>query len=188
MTPLYLASQILVLVGLVFDLTGRAMKKKTFVLLCMMIAVAFYIASYICLKQLLPAVINGIHMIRNIVYMRLNGKDKPFHSYFLPMSCAVLSSVPLIAVFWSDATDLFMLASVIILSLGLALKNMLTVRLCLIANNTLWCIYNFGFKGYANMACDAVNVLVSVIAILIYNVILPFGKRKKKNSFKTAEE
>lgn len=178
MTPLYIASQVLVFIGIAVDLVGRIMKNKKLVLIFTVVASAFYVSSYICLAAPLPAIINGVNVVRNFVYVFLNEKDKPFKSYIIPMILAILSTVPFVAIFWTSPMDLFMIASITVLTIGLAFKNMLSVRLSLILNSALWCVYNFSLKGYANMTCDIINMSISVVAIILYNVI-PYIKQKK---------
>ena len=144
---MYIASQVLVFTGIAVELIGRLMKSKRLVLVFLFIACLFYVSSYICLKSPLPAIINGINVLRSFTYAYLNEKNKPFKSYVFPIVLTVVLAVPFVVIFWTGPLDLFMLASVIVLSVGLAIKNMLTVRLCLMANNSMWAVYNFTIKG-----------------------------------------
>ena len=87
---MYITSQVLVFVGLIIDLIGRCLKHKNQILFFNVTASLFYVSSYLFLQSWLGAIANGLNLIRNIWYMRLDEKEYKPVSYVLP-ACLVTS-------------------------------------------------------------------------------------------------
>ncbi len=178
---LFIISQILAFVGTGIDLTGKVMKNKKGILVCLVTASALFVLSYVFLNSPLPAIINGIALGRNLIYTYLNSKQKPFKSFVIPMIISVALTTLAVGLLWTGPFDIIMIVSILLLSVGLAFKNTLIVRICLMFNSGIWIIYDFALGAFANVACDVTNILINLIATIIYHVILPRKAKRKEN-------
>ena len=73
---MYIASQVIVVLGLIIDLTGKALKNKKHILLFMAIASILFTLSYVLLQSPLPMIANFIAMVRSFWYLFLDEKKK----------------------------------------------------------------------------------------------------------------
>lgn len=184
---MFIISQILAFVGTGIDLTGKVMKNKKGILICLVTGSSLFVLSYIFLKSPLPAIINGIALVRNLIYTYLNSKQKPFKSFVPTLVISVLLTIIAVVIFWNNPYDIIMIVSILLLSIGLAFKNTLYVRISLMCNNSIWIIYDLSLGAYINVACDIINVLVNFTSTMIYHVILPKREKKKLVLNKTTE-
>lgn len=184
---MFIISQILAFVGTGIDLTGKVMKNKKGILICLVTGSSLFVLSYIFLKSPLPAIINGIALVRNLIYTYLNSKQKPFKSFVPTLVISVLLTIIAVVIFWNNPYDIIMIVSILLLSIGLAFKNTLYVRISLMCNNSIWIIYDLSLGAYINVACDIINVLVNFTSTMIYHVILPKREKKKLALNKTTE-
>ncbi len=175
---LYIISQVLIFVGTGIDLVSRLLKSKKWILIFMVTASAFYVASYLFINSPLAAIINAINLVRTLDYIYLNEKKKSLKSYIVPIILTITASSVFVAVFWTNAFDLFMIASLAILAIGLASKNLLTIRIVTIVNSAIWVFYNLLIGSPMGAICSALNIVLALIAIILYDIIEP---RRKKN-------
>ena len=166
---LYILSQISVFIGVILDLIGKGTKNKKYLLLFLTLSNIFYITSYIFLFKPLPIIANSLFLIRGLVYLVLDNKKAPFKYYLFPMILFISAFCIALGFLWSSPMDLFMLASMLIVSIILAFKNMLMIRIFLIINSALWATYNFTIKGYVNSICDVLQIIVLIYAIIKYS-------------------
>ena len=165
---MYITSQVLVFVGLIIDLIGRCLKHKNQILFFNVTASLFYVSSYLFLQSWLGAIANGLNLIRNVWYMRLDEKEYKPVSYVLPACLVTSIFVISLIIFWQNALDLVLLLSILLVTIGFAFKNVLVVRLTIIANSIVWAIYNFTIGGYVNFACDIIGLIITIISLLYY--------------------
>ena len=175
---MYILSQVSVGIGMVVDLVGKVMKNKKLLLLSMAISSVFYSISYILLSSYLPAIMQILLLVRAVWYMYLDEKQKPIKYYLLPFTLVNAIFVVSVVFFWENAMTIVLIIAMFILTFCLMFKNMVFIRILLIANSLLWCSYNFTIQGYVNMACDLSSVVLYLIALFVYN-IRP-GIRKKR--------
>ncbi len=175
---MYILSQISVGVGMIIDLVGKVMKYKNLLLTFMAISSAFYSLSYFFLGSYLPAIMQILLLIRAVWYMFLDERKAKLTHYFLPFCLINVIFAVSVIFFWEDATTILLVVAMFILTFCLIFKNMVFIRISLIANSLLWCAYNFTIQGYVNMACDLCSIVLYLIALFAYN-IQP-GTRKKR--------
>ena len=175
---MYILSQVSVGMGMVVDLIGKVMKLKKLLLLSMAISSVFYSISYILLSSYLPAIMQILLLVRAVWYMYLDEKQKPIKYYLMPF--ALVNAIFLVSVvfFWENAMTIVLIVAMFILTFCLMFKNMVFIRISLIANSLLWCSYNFTIQGYVNMACDLSSIVLYLIALFVYN-ILPATRKKR---------
>lgn len=170
---LYIISQILMGVGLIIDLSSRIMKNKKYILIYMTLASLFYISSYLCLLNPIPAISNACNLFRGISYLYLDKKNKPFKFYLIPMAIIFSSFAIAIGFLWRNEMDIIMIVSIVVCTTCLAFKNLLVVRIGLIANSLMWIPYNIYIASYMGAVTNILNVLFVLGAIIYYHVILP---------------
>lgn len=175
---MYILSQVSVGIGMVVDLIGKVMKSKKVLLIFMAISSVFYSISYILLSSYLPAIMQILLLIRAVWYMYLDEKQKPIKYYLMPFALVNAIFIVSVVFFWENAMTIVLIVAMFILTFCLMFKNMVFIRILLIANSLLWCSYNFTIQGYVNMACDLSSVVLYLIALFAYN-ILPAIRKKR---------
>lgn len=179
---MYITSQVLVFVGLIIDLIGRCLKNKKQVLEFNICASIFYISSYLFLQTWLGAIANAINFLRNLHYVFLDKKGNPYYHYLIPMTLAIVVFISCLICFWTGTLDLFLLASVIITTVGFSFKRDLLTRITILINSLLWAVYNFSVKGYVNFACDLIGLTIVIVSLIIYNIIPKIKNDKEISS------
>lgn len=182
----YIISQVLVFIGTGLDLIARLLKSKKWILIFMVLGSFFCVASYIFISSPLAAIINAINLVRTLYYIYLNEKDKPLKSYIIPIILTIVASSVSVAVFWKDAFDLFMIVSLTLLAVGFSFKNLLTIRIITIVNALIWVLYNSLLSAYVSVLCNVLNIILALVAIILYDIIEP--RKKKKNELLLVEE
>lgn len=168
---MYITSQILVFVGLLIDLVGRCFKHKNQILFFNVTASLFYVSSYLFLQSWLGAIANGLNLLRNIWYLRLDEKEYKTSYYIFPICIITGLFVVSLGIFWKSALDLILLLSMLLVTIGFSFKKVLVVRLTIVANSIVWAIYNFSIGGYVNFACDMIGLTIALVAIIYYHCI-----------------
>ena len=166
---MYITSQVLVFVGLLIDLVGRCFKHKKQILFFNVTASLFYVSSYLFLQSWLGAIANGLNLLRNIWYMRLDEEESKQTSYILPACLITSLFVISLGIFWKNALDLVLLLSMLLVTIGFSFKNVLVVRWTIVVNSIVWGIYNFSIAGYVNFACDMIGLTIALVSIIYYH-------------------
>lgn len=182
---LYIISQVLMGLGMTIDLSSRIMKSKKFILVYMTLASVFYVSSYLCQNSPLPAVANACNLVRGISYLYLDKKAMPFKYYLIPMAIIFCGFGVAIGFLWRDNMDIIMIISILLCTICLAFKNLLVVRIGLIANSSIWIAYNAYIASYVGVACNVLNIIFVIAAIISYHVILPKKQATLNNNEKT---
>ncbi len=181
MTTEYILSQIFVFIAFGIDLVSYFWKSKKFFLLFCIASSVLYVSSYVFLGYYLPVVANSLFFVRAVWYFYLNEKDKDFNSYIIPIIVLNIAFSVAFVFLYLSPLDFFLLASMILLTIGFAFKDMLFVRICCCINAAFWATYNFIIKGYVNFACSLSMMFVILFTIFLYH-ILPKIKAKRKDS------
>lgn len=174
---MYIASQVVVIVGLIVELTGRAFKNKKHILLFISLASILYILSYVLLQSPLSVIANTIALIRTLLYMYYDEYKKSYKWYLYTIVVINVVFVISTIIFWNNALDLTLIVSTLILSCGLALKSAHLVRLTLIVNSVIWMVYNLSLQSYMGFVCNAVGFVLTMWAFIYY-----LKDRKNMNS------
>lgn len=174
----YILSQVCVFIAFAIDATSYFFKtKKNFLLLCICYS-CFYILSYIFLNVYLAVIANSIFLVRNIWYTHLNNKNKKFNAYLLPIFILNAGFITAFIFLYTSYLDLFLLFSVLLLTIVFAFRNMLIIRIAAVFNGIVWAIYNFIIKGYVNFACNIFMIIIISSTIFLHH-IYPKIKQKK---------
>lgn len=154
------------------------MKSKRLLLLSMCLSSLFYAISYFCLSSYLPMIMHVLLLTRAIWYMRLDELHKPLKYYLIPFFLVNSLFVVALVFFWENITTIMLVIAMFILTFCLMFKNVLFIRISLIVNSIFWIVYDFSLKGYVNVLCSVVTIVLLLIAIFTYN-IMPAIKKKR---------
>ncbi len=176
---MYIFSQIICGIGIGFDLFGKTMKNKVFIVLFMAIANTCFTLSYVFTQNWSAACANIIYMARGFWYFFLESKKSPPKKYVLPIIVLLLSYAVSLIFFWNSWFDVFVIVATVSVTIVLAFKNTLMIRLFLVLNSACWLCYNTNAGMPVNMICDILTVLTLIVAIIVYNVVLPRKQEKK---------
>ncbi len=168
---MYILSQVLVGIGMIIDLVGKIINKKKYFLLFLLLACSFYTASYVCLLQPLPVILNLIGVIRSIWFAVLEKKEKEGKDYITPVMIFVIITFVSYAIFFTNWLDIVLPISMIVASVALVFRKMLYVRIGLIINSVLWLVFNLSIKGYINALCDISTMILLTTSIVLYDVL-----------------
>ncbi len=182
---LYIISQVLVAIGIVFDFIGRTTKTKKSIISFMVIASIFYVLSYFFLLRPLPAIFNALCIVRGVVFLYLDEKQKSLTPYIITSIILLTLTCVSVAVYWNNVLDVFMIVSMLLLLFIFTFKNTLIIRLGLIGNFVLWMTYNFSLSAYVNMASDTLQVIPTIASLIWYDLIEP---RKQDDFTKTTNK
>ena len=108
----------------------------------------------------------------------------PFKYYLIPMAIIFCGFGVAIGFLWRDNMDIIMIVSILLCTICLAFKNLLVVRIGLIANSSIWIAYNAYIASYVGVACNVLNIIFVIAAIISYHVILPKKQAALNNNEK----
>ncbi len=183
---LYILSLVFGAIGTAIDLFSKMMKSKKFIIVYMTLASLFFVVSYICLRNPLSAIANGINLGRGIIYLMLIKENKSYKHYIAPVFILLTAFIIPFIFLWTGPMDLFLLFATVIATIALAFKSTLIIRIGLILNSSLWAIYNLYIKSYINLICNLGSIAICIGAIIVYNVILI--RRKKAREAELTDE
>ena len=178
---MFIVSQILVIIGMIIDLIGKAQKNKKLILLFLVVANVFYVLSYVFMQNPLASITNGISLVRYVWYFEYTKKQKKFKSYILPIILLNGIYIVLFVFFAREPLDILLLITMLIASVGFALAKVNLVRFSILAIAILWAVYNYLHGAYANMICDFANISITIGALIYYNC----NKISKEKDMKT---
>ena len=178
---MYILSQVLVGIGMIIDLVGKIINKKKYFLLFLLLACSFYTASYVCLLQPLPVILNLIGVIRSIWFAALEKRGKEEKDYITPVMIFIIITFVSYAIFFTNWLDIVLPISMIVASVALVFRKMLYVRIGLIINSVLWLVFNLSIKGYINALCDILTIILLSVSIVLYDIL---KIQKKSNNCK----
>ena len=160
-------SQALGSVALIFVCIGYFTKEKSRFLIFQLVSNIFYASSFLfagawvgCLTILISTLrctflyIAETHMVKHtLCYL------------FIFIFCYILVGL----LFWDTPLDLIPIICAVIFTLSFYIKNLQTMRYCLILPNLLFVIYNLFCFTFANALLDSIEVIAIIISIIKYN-------------------
>ncbi len=180
MNIIFILSQVCAFIGVAISLAGKMMKNKKYLLLFSTVSSIFYVLSYSFLRAPISAILNGLAIIRAVSFMIMDKRNLPFKYYLIPISILFIAIAISMGFLWEGYSDVLIIIGFVESTLALAIKNTLFIRLGLILNSLMWMINNIILSAYVNLATDILNILTLIVAIIIYNFILPRRQRKDK--------
>jgi len=172
---MYLASQIINLVGMGFGFTAFQCKKHWQIMLFKVIHEFLASIHYILLGAYTGAVMNLISCFRNSLFAVWVKKGKKTTGLILVFGVIF---VVLGVYVWEGPKSIFVIAAKVLTCIAYGCKNTATVRKLSLISNSGWLVYNLIVFSVAGFVCDSV-MLTSVITGIIRHDLLPAMQKKR---------
>jgi len=158
-----LIGQILGIVAVILGFITYQMKSPKWLLIVNLITCGVFCAHYLLIGAISGAVMNGIGILRNVVYT--NRDKKCFSSPVWPF---VFAAIMLISglVTWQDWRSVLMICALVINSLALSMKNAQHIRWSLLITCPLVMIYDVLLHSYGGIVYEGMSIVSAVIGII----------------------
>jgi hypothetical protein len=158
-----LIGQFLGVVAVILGFITYQMKSPKALLIVNLMTCGVFCLHYLLIGAISGAVMNGIGIIRNLVYT--NRDKKAFSSPLWPVIFAV---VMLIAglVTWQDWRSVLVVCALVINSLALSMKNAQHIRYSLLVTCPMVMVYDVLLKSYGGFVYEGMSIVSAVIGII----------------------
>lgn len=148
--------------AMIFTIITYQCKKKKMLLIILTVAAVCLCISYLILGAYAGAVLNGVVIIRNLIYAAKNVK---FFSYkFWPYLLALVMALCGIQS-WQGPMSLCIIAALVINTIFLSFENTQLLRWSMILTCILTLIYNVTYKSYGGVANEIFALSSSVVGL-----------------------
>ena len=165
-------------VGVLSFIISYVQKSRKGILFFSFLARGFFVTHYILLGGYAGALQNGCGGVAAAL-SGLKGK-KPYDSPLIPIF--IIAMTVACGYFAYDKTigliSLLPATAMVIQNLALWMKKQTNIRIFTLVGIPLWFIYNFNMGSIPAMICDTVSASTLVLAIVKYDV-LPYFEKKK---------
>ena len=158
-----LIGQALGVVAVILGFITYQMKSPKKLLIVNLITCGVFCLHYLLIGAISGAVMNGIGIIRNIVYT--NRDKKVFSSPAWPFIFAAIMVIGGL-VTWQDWRSVLMVSALFINSLALSLKNAQHIRFSLLITCPLVLIYDVLLHSYGGMVYEGMSIVSAIIGII----------------------
>ena len=155
--------QALGVVAVILGFVTYQMKSPKWLLIVNLITCGVFCAHYLLIGAISGAVMNGIGIIRNVVYT--NRDKKIFSHKAWPFIFAVIMVVAGL-VTWQDWRSILMVCALFINSLALSMKNAQHIRWSLLITCPLVLIYDVLLHSYGGMVYEGMSIVSAIIGIV----------------------
>lgn len=158
-----LIGQFLGIVAVILGFVTYQMKSPKALLIVNLITCGVFCVHYLLIGAISGAVMNGIGILRNLVYT--NRDKKVFSSPVWPF---VFAAVMLVAglVTWQDWRSVLMVCALVLNSMALSLKNAQHIRWSLMITCPLVLIYDVLVHSYGGMVYEGMSIVSALIGII----------------------
>ena len=163
-----LIGQGLGVVAVILGFITYQMKSPKVLLIINMITCGVFCLHYLLIGAISGFVMNGMCMIRNVVYT--NRDKKIFASPVWPFVFAVIMLIAGL-VTWQDWNSLLMVSALVINTLALSLKNAQHIRFSLLLTCPLVMIYDVLLNSYGGIAFEAMSIVSAIIGIIRFRKV-----------------
>ena len=158
-----LIGQALGVVAVILGFVTYQMKSPKLLLIINLVTCGVFCLHYLLIGAISGAVMNGMCMIRNMVYT--NRDKKAFSSPIWPfIFAAVMLAAGLVT--WQDWNSLLMVSALVLNTLALSLKNTQHIRFSLLITCPLVLIYDVLLHSYGGIAFELMSMVSAVIGII----------------------
>ena len=158
-----LVGQALGVIAVILGFITYQMKSPKLLLIINMITCGVFCLHYLLIGAISGFVMNGMCMIRNVVYT--NRDKKIFSSPLWPF---IFAAVMLVAglVTWQDWSSVLMVSALVINTLALSMKNAQHIRFSLLITCPLVLLYDVLLHSYGGIAFEAMSIVSAIIGII----------------------
>ena len=158
-----LIGQALGVVAVILGFVTYQMKSPKALLIVNLVTCGVFCLHYLLIGAISGAVMNGIGIIRNVVYT--NRDKKVFSSPAWPFIFAVIMVVAGL-VTWQDWRSVLMVSALFINSLALSMKNARHIRWSLLITCPLVMLYDVLLHSYGGIVYEGMSIVSAIIGIL----------------------
>ena len=158
-----LIGQALGVVAVILGFVTYQMKSPKALLIVNLVTCGVFCAHYLLIGAISGAVMNGIGIIRNLVYT--NRDKKIFSSPAWPFIFAVIMVIGGL-VTWQDWRSILVICALFLNSLALSLKNAQHIRYSLLITCPLVMIYDVLLHSYGGIVYEGMSIVSAIIGII----------------------
>ena len=158
-----LIGQALGVVAVILGFITYQMKSPKALLIVNLITCGVFCAHYLLIGAISGAVMNGLGILRNLVYT--NRDKKLFSSPVWPFAFAVIMLAAGL-VTWQDWRSVLLVSGLFINSLALSMKNAQHIRWSLLISCPLVMLYNILMGSYGGTVFEGMSIVSAVIGII----------------------
>lgn len=163
---MYILSQILVFIADGFYVCSMLSKRKSNLVLFLIVSDILFASHYLCLGGFSGAANIFVDVVYLVVIYLLEkyGKDK---YNLLATIIAAAISIALTVLTWTSAISLLPMFSMLIYLVGMIFKNVILVKSGALVRNTLNVIYMFLLASYLGAALEICLMISAIVGIVI---------------------
>lgn len=132
----------------------------------------FFAFQYLLLGGYTGAILNGVGIVRNLIFIELVKRDK--NTYFWRFCFSIVFVLSAILT-WSGFPSLVFCTGKITTTFVYGSKNMTLVRILTIVTSFMWIVYNLSINAYEAIVSDSLTILSAAIGIVRFDI---FGRKK----------
>ena len=159
MEPLFLIAQACGIGGLILLFVSFQTKTTQKICLAQSIACVFFVAQFSLLGAWTGAALNGLSLVRNLVYA--NNDKKWASGIYWPIGFSVINAIFVILT-WSDIFSLLPAIAMVVSNFALQLKNAQLARAVNFPASPLWLVYDLHTKAYMGVF-NEIMVMSSIL-------------------------
>lgn len=160
---LMLIGQALGVVAVILGFITYQMKSPKALLIVNLITCGVFCAHYLLIGAVSAAVMNGIGIVRNVIYT--NRDKKVFSSPAWPFIFAVIMLVGGL-LSWQDWRSVLVVVALVLNTLALSLKNAQHIRFSLLITCPMVLIYDLMLHSYGGMVYEGMSIVSALIGIV----------------------
>lgn len=174
MTPIYIVSQIIGLLGMCGHVISYQSKKQKKIMLWQLAASICFIVSFLLQGGYTGMALNMISAVRSVVYSNVQDK-KWANSILFPLVLSA-ASIAAAAITWNGWVSAVPLLGQIIFAFAHRAKNPKTVRMMSLPGSLCWMAYNILIVNFSGIATELFISSSIIVGICRYDI-----PRKSKN-------
>ncbi len=162
--------QLIGVIGIIAGLSALQCNKHSHALLLKMTEEGFFGLQYLLLGGITGAVLNGVGILRNLIFTYFGKKDDQkslrIARYVLGALFAVLGFLS-----WQGAISILIIFAKVLSTFAYGTTNMKKMRIMLSVTSMCWICYNAYIGSFAGVLSDAFNLLSAVIGLIRYDFL-----------------
>ena len=180
MTPATLG-QIISIAGMILTVFSFQLKTRKKILLFQSLGSSLWLISYLLLGTWAGVYINGIFLIRNVIfYFR---KDKKWAQSILWLPIMVVASIGAGALGYQTPWDLLPVVGAVIGTFSMYMSNENMLRVLKLGESPCWLIYNSSIPNIGGIICEVCSLTSLVVGLIRYRK-MGFSNKNQEESAK----
>ena len=158
--------QIISVIGMVLTILSFQMKTRKQILVMQTVGSSFFLLSYLMLGSWTGVCLNGVFLVRNIVFYF--GKDKAWARSKLWLPVLLVAAVAAGAVGYHSWLDILPIIGSIFGTFALYMTDENMLRLLKLGDSPCWLIYNCTVPSTGGIICEVFNIISIIVGLIRY--------------------